>query len=148
MRKVRPWRKQIRLIGGTDSSSGNVRSRLLEGNQMKRKKVRVSIEDPGSMYCRECWGSTVVSRWWRPENPHYILCPECGSKKIHCVYTWRSKDGRRRKYVCNACGAKFSTTERFAEGEPIGRERRYRCKRCSAIHISEEFIENEDRRRA
>ena len=61
---------------------------------MKRKKVRVSIEDPGSMYCRECWGSTVVSRWWRPENPHYILCPECGSMLVE-------KKGRNTKLACS-----------------------------------------------
>lgn len=107
---------------------------------------RKASEGPGAMYCPNCWESTVAYISNRAER---IPCPECGSKKVCCIYAYRSKDGRRRKYECRSCGAQFTTTERFSEGSGRTdvRKRMYKCRHCGKNYISEEFVENADRRR-
>lgn len=111
------------------------------------KKFTISFDNPGAMYCRECWGKTKWLRWWTPDQTEPIHCPKCNGTKLRHINARRVKDGRRRKYECRTCGAKFLSTERFTGGKWMGgRRRKYRCTRCSKTYISEETVENVDQR--
>ena len=40
-----------------------------------------------------------------------MICPECGSENNNCKDSRQIRERRRRRYLCNNCGARFTTYE-------------------------------------
>ena len=45
-----------------------------------------------------------------------MKCPTCGGRNVHCKDSrYRERqDCRRRRYLCETCGTRFSTVERVS----------------------------------
>lgn len=43
-----------------------------------------------------------------------MTCPNCGSENTGCIDSRTGKRKRRRRYVCQDCGGRFTTYEIYA----------------------------------
>jgi len=51
-----------------------------------------------------------------------MKCPECGSENTGCIDSRNGKKNRRRRYICQDCGGRFSTYEIYADELKAGAE--------------------------
>ena len=70
-----------------------------------------------------------------------MICPGCGSGSTICKDTRQRKRQRYRRYVCQACGRRFSTFERYVDEDQDKQEiARLRETIRGAARILEEAI--------